>query len=464
MIAGTDIDVDGLRSALLEVIAEERRVNAGESIRALHADDSSPHPASVPDLVVFPHTVAEVSAVLALANARGVAVTPFGMGTSTDGHVIPLRRGISLDLTEMDGVVRFRPEDQMITVGPGISRSAVNRRAGEHGLLFPVDPGADASIGGMVATNASGTTTVRYGNMRKQVLALQVVLADGTVVRTGSRALKSSAGYDLGQLFVGSEGTLGVIVEVTLRLYGIPEHTVAARAAFPDLDAACGAARALIGAGVLLSRMELLDAYCVQALNRFKDMTLPELPCLLLEFAGSREAVQADSRFAAEVAAEYGCAELELEADHTARVRLWQARHDLPPALAHLRPGSKLMTTDVCVPISELPAAVAAGRAAVERLKIVAGIVGHVGEGNYHITYAFDPDDPDEQDRAEILEAEVIEHALACGGTCSGEHGIGIGKIRHLATEHADLLPLMRGIKQQLDPNGILNPGKVFTA
>ncbi len=454
--------LDDLRATLLEVIPDERRVSTGDSVRALHAGNHSWHAPHLPDVVVYPHSVREVAAVVAAANARGVAVTPFGAGTSTDGHAIPLRGGVSLDLSEMDRVLDLRPQDQTITVQPGVLRTAVNRAAGQHGLFFPVDPGADASIGGMAATNASGTTTVRYGNMRRQVLGLQVALADGTTVRTGGRALKSSAGYDLGQLFVGSEGTLGVIVEITLRLYGIPEHTVAARASFRDLPAACAAAQALIGAGVALTRVELIDAYSVHALNRFKETDLPEAPSLFLEFSGSHAAVEADARFAAEVTAEHGCQQLQLETDHTARVRLWQARHDLVPALAHLRPGGRVMATDVCVPLSEVPGAVAAARALVQRLGIEASIVGHVGDGNYHVTYVFDPSDPDERRRAGELEAGVVEQALACGGTCSGEHGIGMGKMAELVAEHGDLIPLMRGIKRVLDPNGILNPGKVF--
>jgi D-lactate dehydrogenase (cytochrome) len=457
-------DIEELRAALLEVIPDERRVNAGDSVRELHAGDHSWHDRQLPDIVVFPQTTGEIAAVLAIANHRDVAVTPFGMGTSTDGHVVPVRGGISLDVTQMGRVLEFRPEDQTITVQPGIARSVVNRVAGEHGLFFPVDPGADASLGGMAATNASGTTTVRYGNMRRQVLGLEVVLADGTIIRTGGRALKSSAGYDLGQLFVGSEGTLGVISELTLRLYGIPEHTIAALASFPDLDAACEAARALVALGVLVQRMELIDAYSLRALNRYKGTDMREAPSLLLEFAGSRPAVEADAETAGDILGQYGCEHLKMESDHTARVRLWQARHELVFALTHLRPGGRAIATDVCVPISEVPAAVAAGRAAVERLGIEASIVGHVGEGNYHVTYVFDPEDPDERERAQTLEAEVVEQALACGGTCSGEHGIGLGKICHLAVEHPDLIPVMRGVKGVLDPRGILNPGKIFKA
>jgi D-lactate dehydrogenase (cytochrome) len=454
--------MESLRTALLGIIPDERRVSVGESVRDLHAGDLSRHRRMRPDVVVFAQSTREVAAVLRLANADGVAVTPFGAGTSTDGHVVPLRGGISLDLTQMDRVVSIWPEDHMIAVQPGVPRSIVNRHAGEHGLFFPVDPGADASIGGMAATNASGTTTVRYGNMRRQVLGLEVVLADGRIVRTGGRALKSSAGYDLGQLFVGSEGTLGVMTEITLRLYGIPEHTVAARAPFPDLDGACQAARVMVSAGLSVDRIELIDSYGIYAMNRFRQTDLKETPSLLLEFSGGRAAVDADTAFAASIADEYGCLGLETVTDHTSRARLWKARHDLSFGLADLHPGGRLMATDVCVPISEMPRSVAAARATLDRLGLAAVIVGHVGDGNYHVNYVVNPDDEEHVAATKVLEHEVIEQALSVGGTCSGEHGIGMGKQSYLAEEHGDLIPLMRCIKAMFDPQGILNPGKLL--
>jgi D-lactate dehydrogenase (cytochrome) len=451
-----------LMEDLVAAVGDAARVSDGASVRALHGEDLSRHADRLPDVVVFAQRTAEVAAVLAVADARRVPVTPFGAGTSIDGHVLPLEGGISLDLTQMDRVLALRPEDATITVQPGVTRSAVGRHAGEHGLMFPVDPGADATVGGMAATNASGTTTVRYGNMRRQVLGLEVALPGGSVVRTGGRALKSSAGYDIGQLFVGSEGTLGVITELTLRLHPIPEHVVAARAAFPDLDAACRAARAMVSTGVSVTRIELIDAYGVAAMNRFRGTDLPETTLLLLEFAGSRAAVEADVADAALLCAEHGCATLPTETDPTARAQLWRARHELAFALADLHPGGRNMSTDVCVPISELPGAVAAARATLDRLGIAATIVGHVGEGNYHVTYVHDPGDPASVAAALTLEDEVVAQALACGGTCSGEHGIGMGKIAYLEAEHGDLVPLMRAIKGVMDPHGILNPGKVL--
>jgi D-lactate dehydrogenase (cytochrome) len=298
--------------------------------------------------------------------------------------------------------------------------------------------------------------------MRRQVLGLTVVLADGRVIRTGGRTAKSSAGYDLTQLFVGSEGTLGAIVELTLRLHAIPDHVVAARATFAELDAACGAARALVATGASVSRLELLDAGTVRAINAFKDTAFTEAPSLFLEFSGSSAAVEEDAAFARAVMQEHGCLEVQFEADHTTRVRLWQARHDAAFAIAATRAGGRILSTDVCVPLSELPGAVGAARATADRLGLDVAIVGHAGDGNYHVVLIFDPDDPQEVSRADALKAAISADALARGGTCSGEHGIGLGKLGELEAQHGDLLPLMRGIKRVLDPHGIMNPGKVF--
>jgi D-lactate dehydrogenase (cytochrome) len=400
--------------------------------------------------------------VLAWADAERIPVVPFGAGTSLEGHVIPIHGGISLDLTRMDQVLELRPDDLTARVQPGVMREALNRAAGGHGLFFPVDPGADASLGGMAATNASGTTTVRYGGMRTQVLALEVVLAGGTVVRTGSRAVKTSAGYNLTALFVGSEGTLGVITELTLRLYGIPDYTIAVRATFPDVEAACRAAAAMIGSGVMVTRVELLDAATIRAVNAYKGTSYPEAPSLFAEFAGSEAGVAGDLEATRELAAGEGCATFEFEREPEARARLWEARHHVLFALVHGSPGKLHKSTDVCVPVSELPEAIRRARASVERLGLEAAIVGHVGDGNYHVLFMLDPADPAQREAAERLNAEIVEDALAVGGTCTGEHGIGLGKIGYLEREHGDLVPLMRGIKRLLDPNGILNPGKVL--
>ena len=454
-----------LRESLLELIRDERRVSTSESVLEQHAQDLSYHEPHAPEVVVFPESTDEVSRVLAWANAERVPVVAYGAGTSLEGHVIPVRGGVSLDLARMDGVVDVRPEDLQATVQPGVLRSALNAKAGEHGLWFPVDPGADATLGGMAATNASGTTTVRYGGMRANVLALEVVLADGSVLRPGSRTVKTSAGFDLRSLFVGSEGTLGVITELTLRLWGIAEHVVAARAAFATLEAACRTAASLVGAGVAVQRIELLDAETVRAVNAYKGTTYAELPSLFLEFAGGSEAsVAGDLEAARELAGWEGCDELQEEREPAGRALLWEARHHVLFALVHASPGKVHKSTDVCVPISQLAAAVAHARDRARALGLAAAIVAHAGDGNYHVLFMLDPADEREIDAAERLNAEIVDWALERGGTCTGEHGIGIGKIAYLEREHGDLVPYLRELKRLFDPNGILNPGKVVSS
>ena len=451
-----------LRAELLRLLPDERRVSDGESVLDQHAADLSYHPPHRPDVVVFPVATAEVSAVLAYADRAGVPVVPFGSGTSLEGHVIPLRGGISLDLTRMNAIVALRPDDLTVTVEPGVTRSQLEAAAGPHGLFFPVDPGADATLGGMAATNASGTTTVRYGGMRVHVLALEVVLACGDVIRTGTRAVKTSAGYNLTNLFVGSEGTLGVITELTLRLHPIPEHTVVARAAFPSVEAACRAAAALVGAGVLVTRCELLDATTIGALNAYKGTGFAESPYLFVELGGTEAAVAGDLVATRELLEDEGASAFEAVSDPTARARMWDARHNALHASLALAPGTRAMTTDVAVPVSELAAAIEYGRTALDESGLRGGIVGHVGDGNYHVAFLLDPDDAASIGQAEALNARLVADALDRGGTCTGEHGIGFGKLDYLEREHGDLLPLMRGIKALLDPNGILNPGKVL--
>ena len=450
-----------LRAQLLRVVPDERRVSVSESVLDQHGSDLSYHVARRPDAVVFPESTEEVAAVLGYANEAGIPVVAFGSGTSLEGHVIPLHGGISLDLTRMDAVLAVRPDDLTATVQAGVTLSQLEAAAGPHGLWFPVDPGADATLGGMAATNASGTTTVRYGGMRAHVLALEVVLADGRIVRTGSRAVKTSAGYNLTELLIGSEGTLGVITELTVRLRPIPEHIVVARAAFPSVEAACRAAAAIIGAGVLVTRCELLDATTIAALNAYKGTSLPESPYLFIELGGTEAAVAGDLEALRELAAGEGAAAFESESDPTARARMWDARHNALLASLALAPGSKAMTTDVAVPVSELALAIHNARLALDESGLRGGIVGHVGDGNFHVAFLLDPSDAASIARAEALNARLVDDALARGGTCTGEHGIGHGKLAYLAREHGDLVPLYRGIKQLLDPNGILNPGKV---
>jgi len=456
------VDVDTLTAALGEALGDPTRVSAGDSDRDLHSADMTFFTPHRPDVVVYPRSTAEVSAVLSLAHEERVPVTPFGAGSSLEGHVIPVAGGISLDLSRMDAIVAVEPENLTATVQPGVTRSALERAAGQHGLWFPVDPGADATLGGMAATNASGTTTVRFGKMRTNVLALEAVLAGGSVIRTGSRAAKTSAGYDLTGLLVGSEGTLGVITELTLRLYGIPEHVVAVRVSFPSLEAACRTAVAAVAAGAGVRRLELVDPVYVRAVNTHSGESYPEVPSLFFETAGTEASVEGDLELVLEVAAAEGAVEVVQERDADARTRLWEARHNAAYAWAQLWPDTRHVTTDVCVPLAELPAAVTFAGEAAGRLQLRAGIVGHVGDGNFHVGVTLDPDDEGEIAAWREFSRLVVEDALSRGGTCTGEHGIGIGKIHALELEHPDLLPLYRGVKDLFDPHGIMNPGKVL--
>ena len=437
-------------------------VNDGESALDQHGADLSYHAPARPDVVVYPESTEEVARVLAYAHEQRVPVVPFGAGTSLEGHVIPLHGGISLDLTRLNRIVAVRPQDLTVTVQAGVTRLQLESELGPRGLWFPVDPGADATLGGMAATNASGTTTVRYGGMRAHVLEVEVVLPGGKVIRAGSRAVKTSAGYHLSGLFIGSEGTLGVVTELTLRIHPIPERSVVARAAFPSIEAACEAAAALIAAGVQLTRCELLDAMTVAALNAFADADLPISPYLFLEVGGTEAAVAGDVETVRELVTEAGATEFSSFADPTERARMWGMRHKVLMASLALAPGSRSMTTDVAVPVSELPAAIAAARQALDAAEdLRGGIVGHVGDGNFHVAFLLDPNDAGAVAQAKALNDDIVRDALARGGTCTGEHGVGFGKIGYLAQEHADLVPFYAGIKHLFDPHGIMNPGKV---
>jgi D-lactate dehydrogenase (cytochrome) len=457
------LQIRDLREALVAAIGPEQ-VADGDSERDLHAADLSFHVPHRPDLVVYPTSTEDVSRTLALATEHRVPVTAFGAGTSLEGHVIPLRGGISLDLSRMTRLLELSPENLTATVQAGMTRLTLTRAAGEHGLFFPVDPGADATLGGMAATNAAGTTTVRYGKTRANVLALEAVLADGSVIRTGTRARKTSAGYDLTGLLVGSEGTLAVITEVTVRLHPIAEHAVALRISFPDIEAVCRTAATIVAAGAGVTRLELLDGWVVSAINAYSGTSFPEGPCLFVEATGTREMVEADLELAEEIARGEGAVEIVVERDADARARLWKARHDMAHAVAAKIPGTKERATDVCVPLTELAGAVQFARAEIDRLGLNAGIAGHAGDGNVHVSIHADPDDADEMRRSDELVQRIVDDALARGGTCTGEHGIGQGKIGALIEEHGDLIALMQGIKQVFDPLGIMNPGKVLPA
>ncbi|MCL6575565.1 FAD-linked oxidase C-terminal domain-containing protein [Kyrpidia sp.] len=447
---------------LRALLADPDRVTVNETILEHHSHDLTYHAPHLPEAVVFPTDTQEVSRIVRFANENGIPVVPFGVGSSLEGHVIPVRGGITLDLSRMNQILEIRPQDFLVRVQPGVTRSQLNQALRRHGLFFPVDPGADATLGGMAATNASGTNAVRYGAMRGQVLGLEVVLPDGRIIHTGGLSVKSSAGYYLTGLFVGSEGTLGVITEVILRVYGIPEHTAAARAVFPDVESAGRAAVALIGSGMTVGRVELVDAKTIVAVNRFKGTDYLESPTLFLEFGGGRKAVEEDIRLAEELVNSEGCQTFVYEHDPEAVAKLWEARHHAALALMAMAPGKKMMTTDVCVPISHLPGALHAARELMERRGMDGFILGHVGDGNYHAGFAVDADNPEDIARAEEVNAAIVRYALERGGTCTGEHGVGMGKRKYLPEEHGEAVELMRGIKALIDPKGIMNPGKVI--
>jgi D-lactate dehydrogenase (cytochrome) len=451
-----------LISDLKDLLPDDRIAGTEEELDR-HAHGIGHHASHHPDAVVFPESRDEVVKILRFANERGVPVVPFGEGSSLEGHVVPIRGGVSLDTGLMDGILEVRPEDFIARVQPGVTHGELNAHLEEHGLFFPVDPGWDASLGGMAATNASGTNAVRYGVMSDQVLGLEVVLADGTSMHTGGLAMKSSAGYDLTSLFVGSEGTLGVFTEIILRLYPIPEHILAARAVFPDLEKAGQAAVAMIHSGMRIGRVELVDRRTIEAVNLYKETDYPEAPTLFLEFSGSERSVEEDVEKARATAGEEGCSTFDFEADKEGRKRLWDARHEAGIAIRSLHTEEASVSTDVCVPISDLPGALKEARRAMDDYGLDGAILGHVGDGNYHAIFPVNPDDEEDQERAEKVNAEIVNYALARGGTCTGEHGIGLGKTEHLKKEHGDSLPFMWKIKKLFDPNCIMNPAKIFS-
>ena len=386
---------------------------------------------------------------------------PYGTGTSLEGHIAALAGGVCIDVSRMANVLEVNREDLDCRVQAGVTRKQLNTHLRDTGLFFPIDPGADASLGGMAATRASGTNAVRYGTMRENVLGLTVVLADGRVIRTGGRARKSAAGYDLTRLFVGSEGTLGVITEVQLRLYGIPEAMSAAVCSFESLAGAVDTVIATIQLGVPVARIELLDAVQMDAINRYSKLDYPVRPTLFFEFHGSEASVAEQTETVGAISAEHGGGEFQWATRAEDRNRLWQARHDAYYAALALRPGCKGWATDVCVPISRLAECIAETHADIEREGLLAPLVGHVGDGNFHLVFLVDPDDREEMARAEAINSRMVLRAIELGGTCTGEHGIGYGKREFLRVEHGEAVSVMRSLKQALDPLGIMNPGKI---
>lgn len=452
-----------LPEPLLQALQEtfQGRVSTQMAVRDQHGRDESYHPGCPPQAVVFVENTHEVSAAVTLCAKYRVPIIPFGTGTSLEGGVAALRGGVCLDLSGLDRVLRFSAEDMDVTVEAGVTRKRLNDYLRDTGLFFPIDPGADASLGGMAATRASGTNAVRYGTMRDAVLGLTVVTADGGIVHTGGRARKSAAGYDLTRLFIGQEGTLGIITELTLRLWGIPEAMAAAVCGFPSVAAAVNTVIATIQNGVPMARIEFLDAVQMDAVNRYSCLDYPVVPTLFFEFHGTAEGVEAQSRQVEALAAENGGSDFCWATRPEERSRLWQARHNAYYASLAYKPGRKGWTTDVCVPIARLADCIEASRQDLEQSFLVAPMVGHVGDGNFHMTFLIDPDDPADMAEAERLNDRLVRRALSMGGTCTGEHGIGYGKMAYLALEHPEGLPVMRRIKQALDPENLLNPGKV---
>ncbi len=436
------------------------RLSTAMAVREQHGRDEFFSPLFPPEAVVFAETTAEVSAIVAACARHHAPVIPFGTGTSVEGHFAAIRGGVTIDLGRMERIVAINAADMDATVEAGVTRKRLNAELRDTGLFFPVDPGADASLGGMAATRASGTSTVRYGAMRENVIAMTVVLADGAVIRTARRARKSSAGYDLTRLFVGSEGTLGVITEVTVRLHPIPEAIAAAVVSFADVGAAVGAVVDTIQAAVPIARIELLDEVQMAACNAFSNLDYPEQPTLFLEFHGTEAGVAEQVETVEEICAEYGGGDFRWTARTEDRDRLWSARHDAAYAAKALRPGCRVWPTDVCVPISRLTECIVETREDLDASGLTAPIVGHVGDGNFHVAFVIDPDDGSEIAEVKRLNDRLIKRALAMDGTCTGEHGIGLGKLDHLEAEHGPAVDVMRSIKRALDPADIMNPGK----
>ena len=438
------------------------RMVTSQAVREQHAHTTTWIANQPPDAVVFPQSTDDVQQVVRLCAAERVPVIPFGAGTSLEGQVNAPRGGISLDFRDMNRVLAVHAEDLDCVIEPGVTRKQLNEYLRDQGLFFPIDPGADASLGGMASTRASGTNAVRYGTMKDNVLALKVVLANGEVMTTARRARKSSAGYDLTRLMVGAEGTLGVITELTLKLSGIPEAISAGVCPFPSVEAACNATIMTIQSGIPVARIELLDELQVRAQNAYSKLTMPEKPLLLVEFHGSEAGVAEQAERFGEIAQELGGGPFEWATRAEDRTRLWQARHDAYWAQCALRPGSKALASDVCVPISRLAECVTETQRDIAASRLVGPIVGHVGDGNFHVGILVDLDDKDEVARVESFLDRLVERALAMDGTCTGEHGVGQGKIKYLLAERGEAaLDSMRAIKHALDPLDIMNPGKI---
>ena len=456
----TDLSADQI-AALGALVSG--RISTNDSVLDLHGRDESAFPPVKPSAVITVHSTEEVSAVLKYCNTHDIPVVAFGAGTSLEGHVLPLFGGISLDLSAMDKILEISPDDLTVRVQAGVKRMALNKKIASDGLFFSVDPGADATIGGMTSTGAAGTTTVRYGSMRENVLKLTAVLADGTIIHAGRETRKLSAGYDLTRLIVGSEGTLAVVTEITLRVFGIPEKMAAAVSRFPTLADGVQAAIAVVRSGVAIARCEFLDAQCIKNVNAHDGLDLEEAPTLLFEFHGSPRSVEEDAQVVQEIAAEFGGTNFEWTSEEGARRKLWQARHNAYWAGISAHPGKRAISTDAAVPLSKLAEAVALTEKILSESPFPFSILGHVADGNFHAFIITDPNKPEELPAVRELTHHMTDAIIDMGGTCTGEHGIGAGKISSLEKEAGPgSIAVMASIKNALDPKGILNPGKIF--
>ncbi len=460
------MDTPVLKNSTAQAIAELKallgdRLSTAMIVREQHGKDQTWNPAAAPDAVAFVQSTLEVQAVVKICAKQGVPIIPFGAGSSLEGHFTAPHGGVCIDLSQMNQILEVNAEDMDVRVQAGVTRKQLNVALRDKGLFFPIDPGADATIAGMAATRASGTNAVRYGTMKDNVMGLTVVMANGEIVRTGTRARKSSAGYDLTRLMVGSEGTLGVITEVGLKVHGIPEAVKAGVVSFPSIEACCNTAIQTIQMGIPIARIELVDVEHIKAINAYSKLTLAEAPTLFVEFHGTEAGVAEQAETFTQIAAEFGAGEFSWATQEEDRTKLWQARHDAFWATKSLMPGKEeSIATDVCVPISRLAECVVETQKDLDTNKIYGPIIGHVGDGNFHVVLFCDRDDVDEVARVKAVYSQMIKRALAMGGTCTGEHGIGSGKREYLALEHGNGLDVMRAIKLALDPHNIMNPGK----
>lgn len=449
--------------SVLSTLVDSERFSTGQSNRELHLHDISAHRGSMPAGIIWPVTTAEVAHILAWAYEQDVPVTPWGAGTSTEGNPVPTRGGLVMNLTQMNKILEIRSQDLQADVQPGVLRKELNRQAGKQGLFFPPDPGADATIGGMIANNASGVQTVKYGATKDYVMKLTVVLPQGSIIHTGCRAHKSSSGYDLSRLFVGSEGTLGVVTEATLRLTGIPGQHLAVTITFNKLDEASRAVALMIGSGLEPAALELLTPELINLMNREKDLGLPEMPSLFCEFHGiSRATLQETADLAKELCEDCGATGFKFGVEANERAQLWRARHEAWETIHRAHPGKETLIVDAAVPISRYPEMIVFSQKLVDDNQAIGYVFGHAGDGNLHVVLVGDPDNEKEWLLLEDINAQIVTRAVQLGGTCTGEHGIGIGKRKFMELEHGDSYHLMRQIKDLIDPKGLLNPGKIF--